>query len=89
MDSRAETLAEDKETERGISRSLVGSINKKSEAGFDGFTTDREDGSVIDVPKEVSQDEEVGAEYPTGIRMGLIVVSLLLSIFLVRSIPKL
>ncbi len=85
MDSRSATLAEEKEVERGVSQTPVGSINKKSEAGFDDFMTDKEDGSVVDIPVEKPQDEEVAAEYPAGTRLGLIVVSLLLSIFLVCS----
>ncbi len=88
MDSRSVTLAEEKETERGVPRSPVESINKKSEAGFDGFNTDKEDGSVVDVLEQEPQDGEAGAEYPTGFRLSLIVVSLLLSIFLVCSLDE-
>jgi hypothetical protein len=83
MDSRAETLAEDKEMGRSVSPSPPTSINKETKANLDDLPTDNEDGSVRDVtPAEGVEGE---GEYPEGFRMAAIVIALLLSIFLVCS----
>jgi hypothetical protein len=90
MDSRSATLAEDKEVRRSISPSPSpnppGSINKELNGKVDDSTTDNEDGSV----KETSMDEinQDDIEYPSGIRLALIIISLLMSIFLVSRPPS-
>lgn len=81
MDSRAETLAEDKEAERTHSPSLTPSIDKEKNDSSD-QPTDIE-GSTHENPSD-NVDTAVD-EYPSGLRLGAIVVALLLSIFLVRG----
>ena len=81
MDSRAETLAEEKEFERSASPTPSPSINKERE-NFDDSPTDNEGGSV---QSEAPNTEEDDGEYPNGTRMTFIVVALLLSVFLVSN----
>jgi hypothetical protein len=82
MDSRAETLAEEKELERSASPTPSPSINKEKE-DFGDSPTDNEGGSV---QGEAANAEEDGGEYPNGTRMAFIVVALLLSVFLVGTL---
>ena len=91
MDSRAETLADEKlgeEKETGRTRtpspSPIPSIEKEKNE-FGDQPTDIE-GSIHEAKKEegdASAEDEV--EYPSGLRLSAIVVALLLSIFLVRT----
>jgi len=81
MDSRAETLAEEKEFERSASPTPSPSLNKGKES-FEDSPTDNEDGSV---QSEAPNTEEDDGEYPNGTRMTFIVVALLLSVFLVSN----
>jgi len=85
IDSRSATLAGDHEVGRSLSPTPAGSLNKETNAKIDDSTTDNEDGSF----KETSMDEinQDDIEYPSGFRLALIVISLLLSIFLV-SVPE-
>jgi hypothetical protein len=86
IDSRSATLAEDKEARRSISPTPPGSLNKELNSKIDDSTTDNEDGSFKESSlDEINQDD---IEYPSGVRLALIVVSLLLSIFLVRFPPS-
>ncbi|KUJ18298.1 MFS general substrate transporter [Mollisia scopiformis] len=82
MDSRAETLAGDKEVERSVSPSPRPSFNKEIDNKIDDQPTDNEDGSVKNVSEGVANGEDE-VEYPAGFRLAAIVVALLLSIFLV------
>ena len=84
MDSRSLTLAEEKEFETGVTSSPHGSIlNEKTE--LDDTQTENEDGSIQNPTNaEAGAGDEEG-DYPSGIRMALIVVSLILSIFLVSA----
>jgi hypothetical protein len=82
MDSRSLTLAEEKEFETGVTSSPRGSIsNEKTE--LDDTQTDKEDGSIRNQTNAEAEPEGEEGEYPSGVRMALIVVSLILSIFLV------
>jgi len=89
MDSRSETLAGEKEVGRSVSPSPPGSLNKErleAKGSFDESPTDKEDGSIRNSPAPAADggDDDEG-EYPDGVRMAMIVVALLLSIFLVCS----
>jgi len=77
MDSRAETLAGDKE--RSVSPSPLPSFTKEEKIDLDDQPTDNE-GSL---KEPVSTEEDDDVEYPTGAKMLAIVVALCLSIFLV------
>ncbi|KAH6682863.1 putative HC-toxin efflux carrier [Halenospora varia] len=78
-DSRSATLAGDKEgAARSISPSPRPSFNKDDKK-FEDSPTDNEDGSVRNTPAD-GEDE---GEYPTKVKLAMIVVALLLSIFLV------
>lgn len=81
MDSSAATLNEEKEFERSPSPTPVGSINKDKDVEGS-FTEKEEDGSIRNAtPAETSGEPEV--VYPTGFKLGMIIVALVLSIFLV------
>jgi len=82
LDSRSATLAGEKEIGRSVSPTPPASLNKEQNANLDDSTTDNE-GSLKDSSAEVAEED---VEYPTGLRMTLIVISLLLSIFLVRNL---
>jgi len=82
MDSRSLTLAEEKELETGVTSSPQGSI-KDEKTELDNTQTDKEDGSI----RNQAEAEEDGGEYPRGIRMALIVVSHVISNFLVCFFP--
>ncbi len=86
-DSRAPTLAGEKEVGRSVSPTPPVSLNKEAyeeNGSFDDGPTDKEDGSVrnADVAEGGGEDE---GEYPDATRMAFIVIALLLSIFLVNS----
>lgn len=87
MDSSAATLNEEKEFERSPSPTPVGSINKDKDVEGS-FTEKEEDGSIRNAtPAETSGEPEV--VYPTGFKLGMIIVALVLSIFLVCLSPLL
>lgn len=84
-DSRAPTLAEEKEVGRSVSPTPPVSLNKEAieaNASFDDGPTDKEDGSIRNV--DISEGGEEEGEYPDATRMAFIVIALLLSIFLVN-----
>jgi hypothetical protein len=93
MDSRAETLAdekmgEDKETgrTRTPSPSPIPSIEKENNE-FGDQPTDIE-GSIHEAKKDEADGDAPASndvEYPSGFRLAAIVIALLLSIFLVRE----
>jgi hypothetical protein len=83
MDSRAETLAGDKE--RSVSPSPLPSFTKEEKIDTDDQHTDNE-GSLKE--KDPASQEENEPEYPTGAKMLAIVVALCLSIFLVCTSPQ-
>ena len=82
MDSRSATLAEEKELGTSVTPSINASLQKETEE-------DLEDARARDEKDEeanVNLEEEEGeGEYPTGFRMAMIVVALVLSIFLVST----
>ena len=78
-------MAEEKEFDTGVTSSPQRSI-REDKTELDDTQTDKEDGSIRN-KTEAEAGEEDGGEYPHGIRMILIVVSLVLSIFLVRFFP--
>ncbi|TVY17154.1 MFS gliotoxin efflux transporter gliA [Lachnellula arida] len=80
LDPRTTTLAAEKEVGRSASSTPSESLNREKNPNLDSSTTESEDDSFKETPAEV-QDEDM--EYPTGIRMTLVVISLLISIFLV------
>ncbi|EKD17024.1 uncharacterized protein L3040_000450 [Drepanopeziza brunnea f. sp. 'multigermtubi'] len=84
MDSRAETLNEEKEVGLSVSPSPTRSLNKEAtEANsFDDGATHQREGSVQDDAAVQEGDGDEG-DYPAGLRMAFIVIALLLSIFLV------
>jgi hypothetical protein len=86
-DSRSATLADEKEHGRSVSPSPLPSIDKEEQPAVTANTTDNE-GSLKD--GSVKADEGAAAvddgEYATGMKLGLIILSLLLSIFLVGHI---
>lgn len=84
MDSRAETLAEEKELERNTPSPRL-SYNKEADTKFDEGPTDNEEGSFKDAPQATATPavEVDETEYPAGFKLAAIVIALLLSIFLV------
>jgi hypothetical protein len=84
MDSRSLTLAEEKELETGVTSSPHRSLrNEKTD--LDDTQTENEDGSIRNPTNAEPEAGDGEGEYPSGIRMTLIVVSLMLSIFLVSA----
>jgi len=79
-DSRAATLAEEKELERSVSSSLHSSLNKETQPEME---LNKDEAGSVHSPPPNGEEEDGGGEYPTGIRMTFIVVALVLSIFLV------
>ncbi|TVY86564.1 putative efflux pump, partial [Lachnellula willkommii] len=86
LDHRTATLAAEKEVGRSASSTPSESLNREKNPNLDSSTTESEDDSFKETPPEL-QDKDM--EYPTGIRMALVVISLLLSIFLVRYLYSL
>ncbi|KAI9055863.1 hypothetical protein LZ554_000801 [Drepanopeziza brunnea f. sp. 'monogermtubi'] len=84
MDSRAETLTEEKEVGRSVSPTPTRSLNKETTGAnsFDDGATHQREGSVQNDAVVQEGDEDEG-DYPAGLRMAFIVIALLLSIFLV------
>ncbi|KAK6583081.1 hypothetical protein PZA11_004157 [Diplocarpon coronariae] len=82
MDSRAVTLADEKDAGGGLSPTPPASSKEPNQAneGFGEAPTDKEDDSI---QTAVSPEADGEGEYPDGLRMAFIVVALLLSIFLV------
>ena len=85
MDSRSLTLAEEKEFGTGATSSPHGSIlNEKTD--LDDTQTENGDGSIRNPANAEADAGDEEGEYPSGVRMALIVVSLILSIFLVSAL---
>ena len=86
MDSRSLTLAGETELETGVTSSPQGSLHEEKELG-DRPPTDKEDEAVENETNREAEREQK-REHPSGVRMAFIVVALVLSVFLVRSLPS-
>jgi len=80
MDSRSATLAEEKEFGTSVTPSIDDSILKETKEDVDRTQARNEKDEEANANLEEEEDD---GEYPTGFRMAMIVVALVLSIFLV------
>jgi hypothetical protein len=80
-DTRSATLADEKDHRRSVSPSPLPSINKEEQAAVTADNTDNE--GSLKAEEGAAQDE---GDYETGTKLALIILSLLLSIFLVGRV---
>jgi hypothetical protein len=80
-DSRSATLADEKDHRRSVSPSPLPSINKEEQPAITADNTDNE--GSLKAEEGAAPDD---GEYETGMKLALIIVSLLLSIFLVGRV---
>ncbi|TVY44445.1 putative efflux pump [Lachnellula subtilissima] len=74
LDSNSATLAGEKQVGRSLSSTPSESLNQEKNPNVDDPATENEEDSFKDAAAELQADEDI--EYPTGIRMALIVISL-------------
>jgi hypothetical protein len=79
-DSRSATLADEKETRRSVSPSPLPSINKEEGIGKETLEAEATDNEGSLKAEENVPDD---GDYATGLPLALVILSLLLSIFLV------